>query len=110
MSDPDDPDAGVPVQAQRHADSPCHADPADLNVRNGSAWAVACSASIVRRKGVAISATDKAKDKVQAAKGKVKKGTGKATDDPYMEGEGKAEEMKGNLKQAGEKVKDAFKK
>jgi uncharacterized protein YjbJ (UPF0337 family) len=57
-----------------------------------------------------MSAKDKAKDKAQAAKGKVKKGTGKALDDPYLEGEGKAEEMKGNLKQAGEKVKDAFKK
>ena len=57
-----------------------------------------------------MSATDKAKDKVQAAKGKVKKATGKALNDPYLESEGKAEEMKGNLKQAGEKVKDAFKK
>jgi len=27
-----------------------------------------------------------------------------------MEGEGKADQVKGNLKQAGEKVKDAFKK
>jgi uncharacterized protein YjbJ (UPF0337 family) len=59
---------------------------------------------------VAVSATGKAKDKVQAGKGKLKKGTGKALDDPYLEGEGKSEEMKGNLKQAGEKVKDAFKK
>jgi uncharacterized protein YjbJ (UPF0337 family) len=57
-----------------------------------------------------VSAADKAKDKVQAAKGKVKKGVGKALDDPYMEGEGKADQVKGNLKQAGEKVKDAFKK
>jgi uncharacterized protein YjbJ (UPF0337 family) len=57
-----------------------------------------------------VSATDKAKDKAQAAKGKVKKGAGKAIDDPYLEGEGKADQMKGNLKQAGEKVKDAFKK
>ena len=58
----------------------------------------------------AVSAADKAKDKAQAAKGKVKKGAGKALDDPYMEGEGKADQVKGNLKQAGEKVKDAFKK
>ena len=57
-----------------------------------------------------MSATDKAKDKAEAAKGKIKKGAGKAIDDPVLEGEGKAEEMKGNLKQAGEKVKDAFKK
>ena len=57
-----------------------------------------------------MSATDKAKDKAEAAKGKVKKEAGKALDDPYLEGEGKAEEVKGDLKQAGEKVKDAFKK
>ena len=57
-----------------------------------------------------MSAADKAKDKVQAAKGKVKKDAGKALDDPYMEGEGKADQVKGNLKLAGEKVKDAFKK
>ena len=57
-----------------------------------------------------MSAADKAKNKVQAAKGKVKKDTGKALDDPYMEGEGKADQVKGNLKQSGEKVKDAFKK
>jgi uncharacterized protein YjbJ (UPF0337 family) len=60
--------------------------------------------------GAAVSATDKAKDKVDAAKGKIKKDTGEAIDDPYLEGEGKAEEVEGNLKQAGEKVKDAFKK
>lgn len=57
-----------------------------------------------------MSATDKAKDKAEAAKGKVKKGTGKAIDDPVLEGKGKAEQVKGELKQAGEKVKDAAKK
>lgn len=57
-----------------------------------------------------MSTADKARDKAQEAKGKVKKGTGKAIDDPVLEGEGKAEEAKGNLKQAGEKVKDAIKK
>jgi uncharacterized protein YjbJ (UPF0337 family) len=57
-----------------------------------------------------VSTADKARDKTQAAKGKVKKGTGKAIDDPVLEGEGKADEVKGNLKQAGEKVKDAVKK
>jgi len=57
-----------------------------------------------------VSASDKAKDKAEAAKGKIKKGTGEAVDSPVLEGEGKAEEVKGNLKQAGEKVKDAFKK
>jgi uncharacterized protein YjbJ (UPF0337 family) len=57
-----------------------------------------------------MSAADKAADKAQAAKGKVKKVTGKAIDDPTLEAEGKADEVKGNLKQAGEKVKDAVRK
>ena len=60
--------------------------------------------------GVAVSATDKAKDKAQATKGRIKKETGKALDDPYLEGEGQADQVKGNMKQASEKVKDAFKK
>ncbi len=55
-----------------------------------------------------MSASDKAKDKVEAVKGKTKKVTGRAIDDPYLEAEGKGEEASGNLKQAGEKVKDAF--
>lgn len=58
----------------------------------------------------AVSAAKKAKDNAQAAKGKVKKGTGKALGDSVLEGKGKAEEAKGNLKLAGEKVKDAAKK
>ena len=57
-----------------------------------------------------MSATDKAKDKAQVAKGKIKESTGKAIDDPELEGEGKADRVTGNLKQAGEKVKDAVKK
>ena len=58
-------------------------------------------------RGTAVSATDKAKNKAEAAKGKVKKETGKAVDDPVLEGEGKAEQVKGDLKQAGQKIKDA---
>jgi uncharacterized protein YjbJ (UPF0337 family) len=57
-----------------------------------------------------MSAADKAKDKLQAAKGKMKKDTGRAMGDPYLEGEGKKDQMAGNVKQAGEKVKDAFRK
>ena len=57
-----------------------------------------------------MSAKDKAKDKAQVAKGKVKKGAGKVLNDPVLEGKGKADQVKGNLKQAGEKVKDAAKK
>jgi uncharacterized protein YjbJ (UPF0337 family) len=56
-----------------------------------------------------VGATDKAKNKVQETKGKVKEGVGDATDNEEMEREGKADQAKGNLKQAGEKVKDVFK-
>jgi uncharacterized protein YjbJ (UPF0337 family) len=56
-----------------------------------------------------MSASDKAENKMDELKGKVKKDTGKAIDNEQMEAEGKTEESKGNLKQAGEKIKDIFK-
>ncbi len=56
-----------------------------------------------------MGATDKAKDKLQVAKGNVKEKAGKALDNQQMEAEGKGDKVSGNLKQAGEKVKDAFK-
>jgi uncharacterized protein YjbJ (UPF0337 family) len=68
------------------------------------------SADVLQEKGTAVSAANKAKDKAQAVKGKVKKRTGKAVGNPVLEGKGKAEQAKGNLKLAGEKVKDAGKK
>ena len=68
------------------------------------------AADVLQEKGTAVSATNKAKDKAQAAKGKVKKSTGKAVGNPVLTGKGKAEQAKGNLKQAGEKVEDAGKK
>jgi uncharacterized protein YjbJ (UPF0337 family) len=61
-------------------------------------------------KGAAMSAAKKAKDKAQSTKGRVKKAAGKAMGDPVLEGKGKAEQVKGDLKLAGEKVKDAAKK
>lgn len=56
-----------------------------------------------------MSATDKAKNKAEEVGGKVKEGVGKATGDHSLEFEGNKDQTKGNLKQAGEKVKDAFK-
>ncbi|HJQ04672.1 MAG TPA: CsbD family protein, partial [Nocardioides sp.] len=41
--------------------------------------------------------------------GEAKEALGKASDDKDLETEGKADQVKGDLKQAGEKVKDAFK-
>lgn len=42
--------------------------------------------------------------------GKAKAAAGKATGDDDLRAEGEAQETKGNLKSAGEKAKDAFKK
>jgi uncharacterized protein YjbJ (UPF0337 family) len=55
-----------------------------------------------------MGADKKAADKAKAAKGKIKKTAGKAVGNPRLEG--RADQTEGNLKQAGEKVKDAFKK
>jgi uncharacterized protein YjbJ (UPF0337 family) len=51
---------------------------------------------------------DKMKNKAQAAQGEAKKKVGEATDNEQWQAEGKIDQMKGDLKQAGEKVKDAF--
>ena len=64
--------------------------------------------SMVRSQNMATE--DKAANKVTEIKGKAKKETGQAIGNEQMEAEGRADQAKGNLKQAGEKVKDAFKK
>jgi uncharacterized protein YjbJ (UPF0337 family) len=56
-----------------------------------------------------VSTEDKAKNKGQELKGKMKQGVGEATDDPELAREGRADQTKGNVKQAGEKIKDAVK-
>lgn len=56
-----------------------------------------------------MSTDDKFDAKADEVKGKIKQTAGRATDDEDLEAEGTAEKMKGNLKQAVEKVKDAFK-
>lgn len=52
-------------------------------------------------------------DKFENAKdqtvGKAKGAAGDASDDKDLQAEGEAQESKGDLKSAGEKVKDAFK-
>lgn len=52
---------------------------------------------------------DKISNKVEQLKGKGKEATGKATDDERLEDEGKADQGSANIKQAGEKIKDAAK-
>lgn len=53
---------------------------------------------------------DKIGNAAEKAGGKGKEAAGKATGDQNLQAEGKADQTKGDLKQAGEKVKDAFKK
>jgi uncharacterized protein YjbJ (UPF0337 family) len=55
-----------------------------------------------------MGAQDKANNQMEDMKGKVKEGVGKATDDEELEAQGKRDQMKADVKQAGEKVKDAF--
>ncbi|HVE96248.1 MAG TPA: CsbD family protein [Pseudonocardiaceae bacterium] len=52
---------------------------------------------------------DKISNKIEELKGKGKETTGRATDDKRLEDEGKADQGKANIKQAGEKIKDAAK-
>ena len=52
---------------------------------------------------------DKISSKIEQLKGKGKEATGRATDDERLENEGKADQGKANIKQAGEKIKDAAK-
>jgi uncharacterized protein YjbJ (UPF0337 family) len=56
-----------------------------------------------------MGAMDKAKNKAEDLGGQAKEAAGSATGDKSTENEGKADQTKANLKDAGEKVKDAFK-
>jgi uncharacterized protein YjbJ (UPF0337 family) len=57
-----------------------------------------------------MSGTDKAKNKIEDLGGRAKEAIGKATGDNDTRNEGRADQAKSSLKDAGEKVKDAFKK
>jgi uncharacterized protein YjbJ (UPF0337 family) len=52
---------------------------------------------------------DKVENKAQEVAGRAKSAVGGATDNRDLQAEGEKDKMAGNLKQAGEKVKDAFK-
>jgi uncharacterized protein YjbJ (UPF0337 family) len=52
---------------------------------------------------------DKAENKKDELAGKAKQKAGELTDDERLEAEGRGQKAKGNVKQAGEKIKDAFK-
>jgi uncharacterized protein YjbJ (UPF0337 family) len=53
---------------------------------------------------------DKVDNKAEEVGGKVKEGVGKATDDDSVKAKGKRDQSKADMKDAGEKVKDALKR
>jgi uncharacterized protein YjbJ (UPF0337 family) len=57
-----------------------------------------------------MSKEDKIKNKIDDVGGKAKEAIGKATGDNDTRNEGRADQAKSSLKDAGEKVKDAFRK
>ena len=83
-----------------------------------TAWPVSASAiraiqsGITRQQedGIIMGTDDKARNKAEELKGKAKEGLGRATDDEELEAEGRTDQAESDLKQAGEKVKDAFKR
>ncbi|WP_292988680.1 CsbD family protein [Mycobacterium sp.] len=56
-----------------------------------------------------MGAEDKASNKIEDLGGKAKEAVGKVTGDDSTKNEGKIDQAKSSLKDAGEKVKDAFK-
>jgi uncharacterized protein YjbJ (UPF0337 family) len=56
-----------------------------------------------------MGASDKAGNKIDDAAGKAKEATGKATNNDKLKNKGRSDQSKSDMKQAGEKVKDAFK-
>lgn len=55
-----------------------------------------------------MSFADKFRDKAQVLRGRIKRNTGDVTGNRRLQAEGSADKVMGNLKQAGEKIKDAF--
>jgi uncharacterized protein YjbJ (UPF0337 family) len=55
-----------------------------------------------------MSGSDKARNKVQRLKGTVKEVVGRATGDAVLERQGRQDQRESHLKDAGEKIKDAF--
>jgi uncharacterized protein YjbJ (UPF0337 family) len=60
-----------------------------------------------RKRRHTVGLEDKARNTADTAKGKAKDVAGRVTGDKDLESEGKADQVVGHLKQAGEKVKDA---
>lgn len=59
-------------------------------------------------KDMLVSGADKVRNKVDQVTGKVKAAIGRVINDPALEAEGRADQRAAHLRDAGEKVKDAF--
>ncbi|WP_462186501.1 MULTISPECIES: CsbD family protein [unclassified Frankia] len=57
-----------------------------------------------------MSFTDKVRNKVQELRGRTKEQAGKATENRDLQAEGRGERGVADLKNAGEKAKDAFRR
>ena len=68
------------------------------------------TASTQKRELVRMGTHDKVSNKNDDAAGKAKEAVGRTTGDDHTRAEGKLDQAKSSLKDAGEKVKDAFKK
>jgi uncharacterized protein YjbJ (UPF0337 family) len=53
-------------------------------------------------------ARNKTRNKTQQLKGQIKEATGRATGNRRLEAKGRADQTRASLKQAAEKIKDAF--
>jgi uncharacterized protein YjbJ (UPF0337 family) len=53
---------------------------------------------------------DKIDNKSEDLRGKAKEAAGRATDDKDLQAQGRADQSTSDVKQAGEKIKDAFKR
>jgi uncharacterized protein YjbJ (UPF0337 family) len=75
---------------------------------DAAGYAAVVRHAILRKVGNRMSGTDKIKNSIEDAEGKAKEALGSATGDKSTENEGKKDQSKSDLKDAGEKVKDAF--
>jgi uncharacterized protein YjbJ (UPF0337 family) len=97
------------VVAGRSQDGPC-SQGAHLEERSAQGDAGAWSLAAGRERELVMGLGKKAKNKAKVIKGRAKKNAGKATGNKRLKTEGKADVVTGNLKNAGEKVKDAVKR
>jgi len=66
-------------------------------------------ASVIEEIATTSGPDDKIENAGEKLGGNAKEATGKATGDERLEAEGKGDQTKADVKQAGEKIKDAFK-